>query len=245
MSIPLEVIKLTKDYDGKDAVKDISFKLNKNEIIGIVGPNGCGKTTTIGMILGLLKPSKGKVLINGKEIEKQREDLLNYLNFISPYIELPKKLTVRQNLEVYARLYDVKNFKTKIEYITEKLRLNEIIDKITGELSSGQKNRVSLAKSIINDPTVLLLDEPTASLDPETGDFVRSFLENYQKEKKTSILIASHNMAEVERLCSFVIMMNKGNIIDQGNPEELIKKHNRKNMEEVFLKLTREKHEFK
>ena len=245
MSIPLEVIELTKDYDGKDAVKNISFKLNKNEIIGILGPNGCGKTTTIGMILGLLKPSKGKVLINGKEIEKQREDLLNYLNFISPYIELPKKLTVRQNLEVYARLYDVKNLKTKIQYISEKLRLNEIIDKITGELSSGQKNRVSLAKSIINDPTVLLLDEPTASLDPETGDFIRSFLENYQKEKKTSILIASHNMAEVERLCSFTIMMNKGNIIDKGKPQELIKKHNRKNMEEVFLKLTREKHEFK
>ena len=245
MSIPLEVIELTKDYDGKDAVKNISFKLNKNEIIGILGPNGCGKTTTIGMILGLLKPSKGKVLINGKEIEKQREDLLNYLNFISPYIELPKKLTVRQNLEVYARLYDVKNLKTKIEYISEKLRLNEIIDKITGELSSGQKNRVSLAKSIINDPTVLLLDEPTASLDPETGDFIRSFLENYQKEKKTSILIASHNMAEVERLCTFTIMMNKGNIIDKGKPQELIKKHNRKNMEEVFLKLTREKHEFK
>ena len=245
MSVPLEVIKLTKDYNGKDAVKNITFKLNKNEIIGILGPNGCGKTTTIGMILGLLKPSKGKVLINGKEIEKQREDLLNYLNFISPYIELPKKLTVRQNLEVYARLYDVKNFKTKIEYISEKLRLDEIIDKITGELSSGQKNRVSLAKSIINDPIVLLLDEPTASLDPETGDFVRTFLENYQKEKKTSILLASHNMAEVERLCSFTIMMNKGSIIDQGKPEELIKKHNRNNMEEVFLKLTREKYEFK
>ena len=166
MSTPLEVIRLTKDYDGKDAVKDVSFKLNQNEIIGILGPNGCGKTTTIGMILGLLKPSNGKVLINGKEIEKHREDLLNYLNFISPYIELPKKLTVRQNLEVYSRLYDVKNFKTKIEYISENLRLNEIIDKVTGELSSGQKNRVSLAKSIINDPLVLLLDEPTASLDP-------------------------------------------------------------------------------
>ena len=245
MKTPLEIIKLSKDYDGKDAVKDISFKLNQNEIIGILGPNGCGKTTTIGMILGLLKPSKGKVLINGSEIENQRVDLLKYLNFISPYIELPKKLTVRQNLEVYGRLYDVKNLKTKIEYLSEKLRLNEIIDKITGELSSGQKNRVSLAKSIINDPMVLLLDEPTASLDPETGDFVRSFLESYQKEKKTSILLASHNMAEVERLCSSVIMMNKGTIIDKGNPEELIKKHNRKNMEEVFLKLTREKYEFK
>ena len=245
MHTPLEVIQLTKDYDGKNAVKDVSFNLNQNEIIGILGPNGCGKTTTIGMILGLLKPSKGKVLINKIEIEKQREDLLSYLNFISPYIELPKKLTVRQNLEVYGRLYDVKNLKTKIEYISEKLRLNEIIDKITGELSSGQKNRVSLAKSIINDPIVLLLDEPTASLDPETGDFVRSFLENYQKERKTSILLASHNMTEVERLCSFVIMMNKGNIIDRGKPKELIKKHNRNNMEEVFLKLTREKYEFK
>ena len=245
MQTPLEVIRLTKDYDGKDAVRDISFKLNQNEIIGILGPNGCGKTTTIGMILGLLKPSKGKILINGNEIENQREDILNKINFISPYIELPKKLTVRQNLEVYGRLYDVKKIKKKIEYISEKLRLNEIIDKITGELSSGQKNRVSLAKSIINDPIVLLLDEPTASLDPETGDFVRTFLENYQKEKKTSILLASHNMAEVERLCSFTIMMNKGSIIDQGKPEELIKKHNRNTMEEVFLKLTREKYEFK
>tara|TARA_Y100000816_G_scaffold107268_1_gene74773 strand:- start:233 stop:961 length:729 start_codon:yes stop_codon:yes gene_type:complete len=237
---PLEIINLSKAYDAKEAVKDISFKLRQNEIIGILGPNGCGKTTTIGMILGLLKPTKGKVLINGIEIESRRVDLLNELNFISPYIELPKKLTVKQNLEVYGRLYDVKKLKIKIDYLCEKLRLNEFINKITGELSSGQKNRVSLAKSIINDPTVLLLDEPTASLDPETGDFVRSFLEEYQREKKTSILLASHNMSEVERLCSSVLMMNKGTIIDQGTPSELINKHGRKNMEEVFLKLTRE-----
>ena len=240
MKTRLEVIKLTKIYDDKIAVKDISFKINQNEIIGILGPNGCGKTTTIGMILGLLKPSNGKVLINEKEVEKNRVDLMSNLNFISPYIELPKKLTVKQNLEVYGRLYDVKNLKTKIEYLAEKLRLSEIMNKITGELSSGQKNRVSLAKSIINDPIVLLLDEPTASLDPETGDFIRSFLENYQKERQASILLASHNMAEVERLCSSVLMMNKGNIIDQGDPKKLIKKHGRKNMEEVFLKLTRE-----
>ena len=237
---PLEIINLSKTYNTKEAVKNISFILGQNEIIGILGPNGCGKTTTIGMILGLLKPTKGKVLINGKEIENHRVNLLNKLNFISPYIELPKKLTVKQNLEVYGRLYDVKKLKTKIEYLSEKLRLNEFINKITGELSSGQKNRVSLAKSIINDPTVLLLDEPTASLDPETGDFVRSFLEEYQREKKTSILLASHNMSEVERLCSSVLMMNKGSIIDQGTPSELISKHGRKNMEEVFLKLTRE-----
>ncbi len=241
MKKPLEVIGLSKTYNTKEAVKEVSFKVNQNEIIGILGPNGCGKTTTIGMILGLLKPSKGKVLINGVEIENQRVDLLNQLNFISPYIELPKKLTVRQNLEVYGRLYDVIKHKEKIEYLCEKLRLYEFIDKLTGELSSGQKNRVSLAKSIINNPKVLLLDEPTASLDPETGDFVRSFLEEYQQENKTSILLASHNMAEVERLCSSVLMMNKGSIIDEGRPEELIKKHGRKNMEEVFLKLTREK----
>ena len=241
MQIPLEVIGLSKIYNNKDAVKDISFKVNKNEIIGILGPNGCGKTTTIGMILGLLKPSNGKVLINGIEIEKKRVDLLNHLNFISPYIELPKKLTVKQNLEVYGRLYDVKNLKKKIEMLSEKLRLSEIINKLTGELSSGQKNKVSLAKSIINNPTVLLLDEPTASLDPETGDFVRSFLESYQKENKASILLASHNMSEVERLCSSVLMMNKGSIVDSGKPEQLIKKHGRKNMEEVFLKITRER----
>ena len=241
MQVPLEVIELSKIYNNKEAVKKISFRVKNNEIIGILGPNGCGKTTTIGMILGLLKPSNGKVLINGSEIEKSRVDLLDKINFISPYVELPKKLTVKQNLEVYGRLYDVKNLSEKIKYLSEKLRLYEIINKITGELSSGQKNRVSLAKSIINDPSVLLLDEPTASLDPETGDFVRSFLEDYQKEKGTSILLASHNMAEVERLCSSVLMMNKGSIIDRGNPHDLIKKHGRKNMEEVFLKLTREK----
>ena len=243
--IPLEIINLEKIFDNKVAVKNVSFRLNQNEIIGILGPNGCGKTTTIGMILGLLKPTVGKVLIKGIDIESQRVSLLDDLNFISPYIELPKKLTVRQNLEIYGRLYDVKNLQQKIRYLSEKLRLNEIIDKITGELSSGQKNRVSLAKSIINDPAVLLLDEPTASLDPETGDFIRSFLENYQQEKKISILLASHNMSEVERLCSSVLMMNKGSIIDKGKPQELIKKHGRKNLEEVFLKLTREEHESK
>ena len=240
MPTPLEIINLSKTYNSKEAVRNISFKVKENEIIGILGPNGCGKTTTIGMILGLLKPTGGKVLINGLEIEKERVNLLNELNFISPYIELPKKLTVKQNLEVYGRLYDVKKLKTKIDYLCEKVRLNEFINKITGELSSGQKNRVSLAKSIINDPSVLLLDEPTASLDPETGDFVRSFLEEYQKENKTSILLASHNMSEVERLCSSVLMMKKGSIIDKGTPIELIKKHGRKNMEEVFLKLTRD-----
>ena len=239
MSAPLEVIGLSKTYNDKDAVKNISFKINKNEIKGILGPNGCGKTTTIGMILGLLKPSKGKVLINGIEIEVNRVDLLNNLNFISPYIELPKKLTVKQNLIVYGKLYSVKNLNEKIDYLVSKLRLENLLNRVTGELSSGQKNRISLAKAIINDPSVLLLDEPTASLDPEIGDFVRTFLENYKKEKKVSILLASHNMDEVTRLCSSIMMMKNGLIIDQGKPNDLIKKHGRKNLEEVFLKLAR------
>ena len=244
MTIPLEIIDLSKTYDTKEAVRDISFKVNENEIIGILGPNGCGKTTTIGMILGLLKPTKAKVLINGIEIEKQRVELLNKLNFISPYIELPKKLTVKQNLEVYGRLYDVKELGIKIDYLCEKLRLNEFINKITGELSSGQKNRVSLAKSLINKPEILLLDEPTASLDPDIGDFIRSYIQEYKIKNKVTILLASHNMSEVERLCDSVIMMRKGKIIDKGTCEELIKKHGRDNLEETFLKLARSRDEF-
>ena len=166
------------------------------------------------------------------------------MNFISPYIELPKKLTVKQNLTVYGKLYNIKNLIEQIDYLSSKLRLNKLLDKITGELSSGQKNRVSLAKALINDPTVLLLDEPTASLDPETGDFVRTFLENYKNEKKLSVLLASHNMDEVKRLCSSVLMMKGGDIIDSGTPDDLIKKHGRKNLEEVFLELVKNKNEF-
>ncbi|MEK9886815.1 MAG: ABC transporter ATP-binding protein [Candidatus Pelagibacter sp.] len=239
MNNNLQIDSLSKIYNGVEVVKSISFTIKRNEIIGLLGPNGCGKTTTIGMILGLLKPSSGKVLIDNQDIEKNRVDILKKINFISPYIELPKKLTVKQNLFVYGKLYNVENLDNKIDYLTEKLRLNEILNCITGELSSGQKNRVSLAKAIINDPILLLLDEPTASLDPETGDFVREFLEDFQKERKNSILLASHNMSEVERLCTSVMMMKNGSIIDSGKPEELILKHGRKNLEEVFLKLTR------
>jgi len=239
MNNNLQIDSLSKIYNGVEVVKSISFAIKRNEIIGLLGPNGCGKTTTIGMILGLLKPSSGKVLIDNQDIEKNRVDILKKINFISPYIELPKKLTVKQNLFVYGKLYNIENLDNKIDYLTEKLRLNEILNCITGELSSGQKNRVSLAKAIINDPILLLLDEPTASLDPETGDFVREFLEDFQKEKENSILLASHNMSEVERLCTSVMMMKNGSIIDSGKPEELILKHGRKNLEEVFLKLTR------
>ena len=239
----IEVINLSKKYKDKEAVANINFKVNENEMIGLLGPNGCGKTTTIGMILGLLKPSGGEVLINGENIEKNKISLLHKMNFISPYIELPKKLKVKQNLIVYGKLYNIQNLNERIDHLADKLRLKDLLDKVTGELSSGQKNRVSLAKALINDPTVLLLDEPTASLDPETGDFVRTFLEDYKKEKKISVLLASHNMSEVTRLCKSILMMKDGMIIDKGNPKELITKHGRQNLEEVFLKLTRSKNE--
>tara|TARA_B100002052_G_scaffold284591_1_gene296641 strand:- start:1905 stop:2642 length:738 start_codon:yes stop_codon:yes gene_type:complete len=243
MENSIEVINLKKTYGSKLAVNSINFKIKENEIIGLLGPNGCGKTTTIGMILGLLKPSSGEIIIEGMKIEENRINILEKINFISPYIELPKKLTVKQNLTVYGKLYNIKNLKSRIEYLVNKLRLEDLLNRITGELSSGQKNRISLAKALINEPSVLLLDEPTASLDPEIGDFVRTFLEDYVKEKKISILLASHNMNEVTRLCSSILMMKEGNIIDRGKPGELIKKHGRKNLEEVFLKLSRGENE--
>ena len=239
----VEVIDIKKNYGNKKAVKGLTFNIKEDEILGLLGPNGCGKTTTIGMLLGLLKPTSGKILINGQGIDGNRIKILEQINFISPYIELPKKLTVRQNLNVYSRLYKIKKISERIEFLSDKLRLNDLLDKITGELSSGQKNRVSLAKALINEPKVLLLDEPTASLDPEVGDFVRTFLENYKKEKKISILLASHNMSEVTRLCKSILMMKDGIIVDKGKPEELILKHGRKNLEEVFLKLSRSNNE--
>ena len=239
----VEVKNLMKNYGEKEAVKSISFKINENEILGLLGPNGSGKTTTIGMMLGLLKPTSGDILIEGKKIEENRIEILKKINFISPYIELPKKLTVKQNLIVFGKLYKINKLDERIDYLTSKLRLEDILNRITGELSSGQKNRASLAKSLINDPKVLLLDEPTASLDPEIGDFIRSFLEKYKKEKKISILLASHNMNEVTRLCKSILMMKDGKLIDSGNPEMLIQKHGRKNLEEVFLKLSRSKNE--
>ena len=239
----VSVNNLSKKFSSIKAVKKINFNINENEILGLLGPNGCGKTTTIGMMLGLLKPTSGEVIINGLNVEKNRIELLKKMNFISPYIELPKKLTVRENLLVYGKLYSVEKIKNRIDYLTETLRLNEFINKKTGELSSGQKNRVSLAKAVINDPDILLLDEPTASLDPETGDFVRTFIEKLSSEKKMSILLASHNMDEVKRLCRSILMMKDGEIIDRGTPSEMIKKHGKKNLEEVFLKLNRVKNE--
>ena len=239
----IKIKNLYKNYKGFEAVKNLNFEIKKGSITGLLGPNGCGKTTTIGMILGLIRPTKGEVLINNKdiEIEKNRISVLEKMNFISPYVELPKKLSVKENLIVYGKMYEVKNLQNRINTLCNDLNLKEFLNKKTGELSSGQKNRVSLAKSLINNPEILLLDEPTASLDPDTGDYVRSYIENYAKKNNTTILLASHNMSEVERLCENIMMMKQGKIIDEGTCEELISKHGRLNLEETFLKLVRGK----
>ena len=238
----IEIKNLNKSYKDFKAVKNLNFKIDTGSIIGLLGPNGCGKTTTIGMILGLIKPTTGQILVKGKNIENEanRIEVLEKMNFISPYVELPKKLTVKENLVVYGRLYGVKDLNLKIDELVEDLNLKELKNRKTGELSSGQKNRVSLAKSLINNPEILLLDEPTASLDPDTGDYIRSYIENYSIKNKTTILLASHNMNEVERLCSKVMMMKDGIIIDQGTCKDLISKHGRINLEDTFLKIVRE-----
>jgi|TARA_B110000438_G_scaffold201983_2_gene193533 ABC-2 type transport system ATP-binding protein len=240
----IEVKNLIKKFSSSLAVNNISFIVEKNKTVGLLGPNGCGKTTSIGMMLGLIKPTSGDVLINEKNINNvNNHELLSKINFASPYIELPKKLTVKQNLEVYARLYGVKKIEERIVEISEDLNLNLFLNKKTGELSSGQKNRVSLAKSLINKPKLLFLDEPTASLDPYIGDFIRNYIENYKIKNEITILLASHNMNEVERLCDSVIMMKSGSIVGKGTCQELIKKHGRNNLEDTFLKIARSKHE--
>ena len=240
----IKVQNLTKKIDNYLAVNNINFNLKSGKTLGLLGPNGCGKTTSIGMMLGLITPSSGEVLINNQNVNSaNRNDLLGRMNFASPYIELPKKLTVRQNLEVYGRLYGVKDLKIRIVEISDDLNLNNFLDKKTGELSSGQKNRVSLAKSLINKPEILFLDEPTASLDPDIGDFVRQYIEIYKSKNQITILLASHNMSEVERLCDTVIMMKEGQIVDSGTCKELINKHGRDSLEDTFLQIARSKNE--
>ncbi len=238
----IEIKNLSKKYNEVLAVKNLNLKIKKGSVLGLLGPNGCGKTTTIGMLLGLIKPSSGEVLINNQniEIEKNRTKILEKVNFISPYVELPKKLTVEENLKVYGKLYGVNNLENKINNLIEDLNLTDFKKRKTGELSSGQKNRVSLAKALINEPEILFLDEPTASLDPDVGDYIRTYIENFVSKKGTTILLASHNMNEVERLCSEVMMMKGGQIIDKGTCSSLINKHGRTNLEETFLKIVRE-----
>jgi len=240
----IRVQNLTKKFNDYLAVNDINFTLEKNKTLGLLGPNGCGKTTSIGMMLGLITPTSGKVLIDNQNVDSaNRNDLLSKMNFASPYIELPKKLTVKQNLEVYGRLYGVKDVKNRINEISQDLNLNNFLNKKTGELSSGQKNRVSLAKSLINKPDILFLDEPTASLDPDIGDFVREYIEIYKSKNQITILLASHNMKEVERLCDTVIMMKEGQIVDRGTCKELVSRHGRNNLEDTFLKIARSTNE--
>ena len=240
----LEIKNLVKKFNSTIAVNNISFEIEKNKTLGLLGPNGCGKTTSIGMMLGLITPTSGEIYIdNTKLVPSNRIDLLSSMNFASPYIELPKKLTVKQNLEVYARLYGVKNLTERVDELVEDLNLKKFLNKKTGELSSGQKNRVSLAKSLINKPKLLFLDEPTASLDPDVGDFVREYLEKYKKQNELTMLLASHNMKEVERLTNKIIMMKQGKIVDEGTCNELINKHGRKNLEDTFLKIARSDNE--
>tara|TARA_B100002051_G_scaffold232175_1_gene230743 strand:+ start:1181 stop:1915 length:735 start_codon:yes stop_codon:yes gene_type:complete len=240
----IEIVNLSKKFKDIFAVNNISFEINPNKTVGLLGPNGCGKTTSIGMMLGLIKPTSGRILIKNKNINTlDRNKLLSIMNFASPYVELPKKLSVKQNLQIYGRLYGVKDLSSRINELAEDLNLKDFLNKQTGELSSGQKNRVSLAKSLINKPEILLLDEPTASLDPDIGDYVRSYIQSYKSKNKVTILLASHNMAEVERLCDSVIMMKKGKIIDQGTSKEIINRHGRSNLEETFLKIARSEDE--
>ncbi len=230
---------LTKRYTHTLAVDDISFTLAPGQTLGLLGGNGAGKTTTISLLLGLLTPTAGRIHVLGHDMARNRFPALQRMNFSSPYIALPARLTVRENLQVYGHLYSVPRLKARIGELAERFNLTALLNRAAGELSAGQKTRVALAKSLINRPELLLLDEPTASLDPDTGDYVRTVLEEYKRETGASILLASHNMAEVERLCDEVLMMKTGRIADRGAPDALIARYGREDMEQVFLHIAR------
>jgi len=233
------VDRLVKVYKSGTAVDGISFALKPGSITALLGANGAGKSTTIAMIMGLVTPTAGRVTVLGAEMPWQRHRVLHRMNFESPYVDMPMRLTIRQNLTVFGSLYGVENLPDRIAQLARELELTELLDRPTGKLSSGQKTRVSLAKSLINEPEVLLLDEPTASLDPDTADWVRGRLERYCKEQQATVLLASHNMAEVERLCERVIMMKLGRIEDDDAPARLIARYGRQTLEEVFLDIAR------
>ncbi|HIF09843.1 MAG TPA: ABC transporter ATP-binding protein [Sneathiellales bacterium] len=240
MSTPvIEVSNLRKTFDQVTAVDDLSLRVESGQLAGLLGGNGAGKTTTIGMILGLVLPDEGSIYVLGHDMARHRYRALPRMNFSSPYVDLPRRLTVAQNLGVYARLYGLSDIPGRIRRFARELDLGAFIDRPVGTLSAGQKTRVAIAKALINDPYLLLLDEPTASLDPDTADWVRGYLEQYQARTGAAILLASHNMAEVERMCSNVLMMREGKLVDEGTPSALIARYGRANMEEVFLDIAR------
>jgi ABC-2 type transport system ATP-binding protein len=236
---PIEVRDLSKIYGDVTAVAGISFVLEPGSVTALLGGNGAGKTTTIAMLMGLVIPTSGLARVFGADMARERHKVLHRMNFESPYVDIPMRLTVRQNLEIFGRLYGVRDLECRIEATAAELRIDELLDRRYGKLSAGQKTRVSLAKSLLNEPEVLLLDEPTASLDPDTADWVRTRLEHFRGRARATIVLASHNMAEVERLASRVIMLEKGRILADETPAELIRRYGRDNLEEVFLDIAR------
>jgi ABC-2 type transport system ATP-binding protein len=241
MDAAIQIQGLTKRFDATVAVDDVSFAVARGSTTALLGGNGAGKTTTLSMLLGLLLPTAGSIRVLGEDMLRHRYRVLPRMNFSSPYVELPRRLTVRQNLTVYARLYGLRQVRRRIEALAHDLDMVDLLDRQTGHLSAGQRTRVALAKALINQPMVLLLDEPTASLDPDTGDWVRTYLERYRAQAGATILLASHNMAEVERLCDTVLMLRRGKIVDRGAPAELLARYGQHNLEEVFLDIARER----
>jgi len=235
----IRVSGLVKLYGAVRAVDGIDFVVPQGAIAGLLGGNGAGKTTTIALLLGLLVPTEGSLAVLGHDMARDRFAALARMNFSSPYVALPHRLTVRENLRVYGHLYDVKQAERRIDQLAEELAFSDLLKRRAGELSAGQKTRVALGKALINRPDLLLLDEPTASLDPDTGDFLRGVLERYRRESGCTILLASHNMAEVERLCDRVLMMKRGRIVDRGTPAELLRRYGRGDLEAVFLDIAR------
>ena len=235
----IEADRLTKRYGDAVAVDAISFTIAVGSVTGLLGGNGAGKTTTIGMIMSLVAPTSGRVSVLGFDMAREAYRVLHRMNFESPYVDLPHRLTVRQTLSVFAGLYGVKHASERIARLASQLDLDDFIDRQSGKLSAGQKTRVALAKALINEPDILILDEPTASLDPDTADWIRGHLERYRANNNATILLASHNMGEVERLCDRVIMMKRGKIVDDDSPSKLLARYGRQNLEEVFLDVAR------
>ena len=231
----VKVSNLVKIFDKRKIIKNISFDVSENSVVGILGKNGAGKTTLLGMLMGLILPSSGKIEILGKDLNKKKNEILQKINFQSPYVDLPKKMTVEQNLYFYSRLYGIKNFKDIVNDLVDKLKMKDLIKKNYGSLSAGQKTKVNLCKALINNPKLLLLDEPTASLDPETSIFIREFLLKFQKKNNSSILITSHNLDEIQSICSKIILLKFGTVVSDGNLNEILKTKNYSTLQDFFL----------